>query len=780
MRPNAEVFRRLAFSGSLLAVLVCSAAAAKEPAAGGGPANLFFNPSFENGRDGWQLDVARPTSARFTVDDKEAAAGRRSALVTIDTVADWGVQFGQTMDAPAPGQTWTFAAVAKATKDPVTLRLEIERRGGAYDRAAACPPTTVSKDAWTEMHVTFKVEKRYPEGWFAYVSCKQPGAEFRLDMVRLYQGPYVPYEKAAREEAAAAAVAVFDTGAASSGPLPGTALSQRAGWTKLPEDSTDHKFSGNAVLANDRLALVLRRGAPGAELYCEGPEGFALRAVLTPAGGPEDFKLASLAIAANSPGEAALDASFSSPGGKVLGLRCGLAMGESFVKTEPREGATGLWVEAPCRFAVLPDFFADDIVVDAAEIPVSTAELPSENFLLDLAPDHDAIVMTVAGNRGRDAQIALAGQGGERRIRRSRMDYGPKGKIWVAVIAGSGVWHARDVSPQEAGKVLPLEWTAPFPAQWRVDWRLANRLTGSWEMVAQRAGGGFAKYSWFGSPGMLPPDRKHWTTVYGSFQYPCWLDLAGRGYFQPLARPDRIQGPAVIYPINRTPQTPLTAFTVVDLVRATLGVGPCEYILDVEGQGTTTKGRATCWTRDFLKGIYAAHEQKKKKAEVEKALVDVVTFVKHIRGRIEQYVAFGHETLAYLHEQERAHPGLADFLADMEASTRAIDAAVAKRRINIKTPQYVVDLTERFRATVSDYEGDDALQKCRAITEAIVEVGGNQDELVGECRGAVKVLRQRAGLAMATNPDAAQIAREIRDRTQKVLRNATGYEAPRH
>ena len=41
----------------------------------------------------------------------------------------------------------------------------------------------------------------------------------------------------------------------------------------------------------------------------------------------------------------------------------------------------------------------------------------------------------------------------------------------------------------------------------------------------------------------------------------------------------------MIYPINRCRETPLEEFTVVDVVRATLGVGPCEYILDVEGQG---------------------------------------------------------------------------------------------------------------------------------------------------------------------------------------------------
>ena len=68
-----------------------------------------------------------------------------------------------------------------------------------------------------------------------------------------------------------------------------------------------------------------------------------------------------------------------------------------------------------------------------------------------------------------------------------------------------------------------------------------------------------------------------------------------------------------------------------------------------------------------------------------------------------------------------------------------------------------------------DAEGPEAFKECKRITEAIVEVGGNQDELVGESRVHVKVLRQRAAMAMATNPAAAEVAKEIRDRTQKIL-----------
>ena len=48
----------------------------------------------------------------------------------------------------------------------------------------------------------------------------------------------------------------------------------------------------------------------------------------------------------------------------------------------------------------------------------------------------------------------------------------------------------------------------------------------------------------------------------------------GRAFLQPLKKPGNFEGPAIIYPLNRVAETPLDAFTVVDLMRATLGVGP--------------------------------------------------------------------------------------------------------------------------------------------------------------------------------------------------------------
>jgi hypothetical protein len=284
----------------------------------------------------------------------------------------------------------------------------------------------------------------------------------------------------------------------------------------------------------------------------------------------------------------------------------------------------------------------------------------------------------------------------------------------------------------------------------------------------------------FGEGDSIPPDRNRWNTVLGRFAYPCWIDGQGNGYLQPLKRVLKFEGPALVYPIQRVKSTPLAEFTVVDLVRATLGVGPCEYILDVEGQGATMKGRATCSTRDALKAIYSKHQQHEKQAEIETILRDVVIFVKFIRGRIEEYVQFGRELQVYLAAQRKAHPEAAAFIDEMETLTRAIDANYQRHQQFIMTPQFVVDLTNKFRAEVLHDDGPDALKKCNQITEAIVIVGGNQDELVGESRLAVKNLRQRAGLALTGNPQAVDIAKEIRSRAQKVLRNAASYEAPRH
>ena len=144
----------------------------------------------------------------LTICDQEAFDGKYSALVTMGTTP-WA-QFGQKVPAGQEGKTYTLAVLVKSFGEngtgsgawtpgarpiigapPVTLRLEMERAGQPWDRVVRGEDTLVQGESWQEMHVTFRVDKPFPEGWQAYLHCGQEGARFRADLFRLYEGPYI-------------------------------------------------------------------------------------------------------------------------------------------------------------------------------------------------------------------------------------------------------------------------------------------------------------------------------------------------------------------------------------------------------------------------------------------------------------------------------------------------------------------------------------------------------------------------------------------------------------
>jgi len=581
---------------------------------------------------------------------------------------------------------------------------------------------------------------------------------------------------------------VWDT-SRSAAAVSGSAIAGKNDWIAIPSGKTARSFEGDAVLSNGRIVVALRRQDSAVEIHAVKSDGVVARLrlrLLTAAGEPATH-LERVALVQNTKGSACLEAFFKTAKGTEVSARFRVKRGEVAVQTEPGAGAAKLRVECPGRFVVLPDFFADDIVIDATKLPLDTVELPSENFVLHLTGQGDAIAMCVFENRRQDVKVSLSGAANERIITGSEIGFEGK-KVWVALMETSPgrtgkVWHTHDVKLAEGGKIMPLAWKMPFPAQWRVDFSRPGDLTDSWEMLLQeQKGGDYTKPSWLGSGDQrLPPSRLRWNTVLSLYPYPCWSDPDGQGYVQPINRRVlQFQGPVVVYPINRVKQTPLDVYTVVDLMRTTLGVGPCEHILDLEGQKSEYRGRATCGVRDKLTPIYAGKRQKAMRADVDKTLDEGLIFVKHIRGRITRYVDFGHKMREYLAAQHKAHPELAEFIVAMDNLTQEIDKRMAARAAKIKTPEHVAKMNEDFRKNVLDYDGPDALKRCREYTQALVVIGDNQDELSGECRWVVKTLRQRAGILMALDARVAPIASEIRVRTQEALRNPANHEGARH
>jgi hypothetical protein len=559
------------------------------------------------------------------------------------------------------------------------------------------------------------------------------------------------------QEKARTGISVFDLGVSATEPIaPG---------------ETPGAFKGDAVVSNGRISLVVAKNGGSAELR----SGAIARAAVS---FPGVGRLDRVALVEHHKGEATLEVGGKGDKGSPVSVRFRIRKGDVAVEAQPGEGADQLRLECPSRFVVLPDFFADDIVIDATKTPTAAAEVPTENFILHPSTSGDAIVMGVFENRDQDVRLTLAGEGGQRTVTGSEIRFGKGRKIWVGVLENAGICHAL----LRVGQVLkpePIEWKMPFRAQWRADFTNPGGMVGSWTMLLQDAKGGDYVCPSFtgdvhsgGAPEKVSPERVQ------KGYHACWSDPERQVTVMPLSR--QMGAPVIFYPLNRVPETPPDVFTVVDLARSCLGTGPCDYILDLEGHKDQYKGRATCGVRDILGRIYSAKQQKSRHNDVEKCLNDGLTFVTHIRSRIGMYMEFVGTMKKYLTEQKKAHPELESPLAELEKTLQEMEERAAQRREKIKTPDDVARMNAEFRKNVLDYEGADALERCKAYTRALVEIGANQDDLVAECRAIVKVLRQRAGLLMALDPRMAAVAAEIRQRTHDVLRNPAWHEGTQH
>ena len=143
--------------------------------------------------------------------------------------------------------------------------------------------------------------------------------------------------------------------------------------------------------------------------------------------------------------------------------------------------------------------------------------------------------------------------------------------IWVAVLEGAGIWHEQAVSADDAKQDLTLDWKPPFSAKWRADLLAEGGSTLSWY---------FRNLDEVGRHGVQDGDSPP----------VCSLE-DGRAVLRlrrdPRAAPLAWHYPAklVVYAMDRDRATPLTTFCPMDVLRNTLGVGPCQYILQTEGLG---------------------------------------------------------------------------------------------------------------------------------------------------------------------------------------------------
>lgn len=418
-------------------------------------------------------------------------------------------------------------------------------------------------------------------------------------------------------------VRLFDTGTAAAKPLPPGALAKRGGWAAVKEGDTKHTFAGDAVFANDKLAVVLRRKGARAELYARADDGWQKRSVLAPCAAPGDpaARLVSLRIVANGPGAVTLEATFQTRGGKQATGRFRLTTGVPVVEFRPSSGTAALQVRDDIRHVVVPELFANDVVLspDAAAHP--RVGIPAENMLLALLGTDEAMGVCVWRSVEQNADALAAGQPRGRTIRACEIESSRDAPVWYALLEAKGMWHDRAIAAGDAGKQTVLDWKPPFAAKWRGDFVGPDGETVSRDVRDVPAGA---------APAAAGPDPGPDCFFRSGSAI---LDLrAARA--SPAASPEML----VVYPIDRASKTPLTAFCPIDVMRNALGTGVCEYVLAAEGLGSSAEATPEQVAR-WLERTFARKRDRQQAEAIQRRLEALAQFLRRADARSEAYTA---------------------------------------------------------------------------------------------------------------------------------------------
>jgi hypothetical protein len=544
-------------------------------------------------------------------------------------------------------------------------------------------------------------------------------------------------------------------------------LAHRSDWRRISADAAPAPMASDVVLENGRIAVLFCRQVPG-PVICPKSAIAQLndRVRLVPAAqdGEPASRLTEIRIQKNDEDEVALEVAAITPGGREIRVVYGLARGQAFVECKPLRNAAQVRVEAATRFAVIPDFFGADMVFDPRAYKPSKLVIPPENFVLGLLEGQRTIVMSVWPTADQDAGLLLAGTGDQRQILATEIAFAGKRSVYVALLHAPGVWHEFRLPKACAEHDIALDWKKPFQAKWRAN-LCYQRRNDSWDFNDQRTSLFIYRYQ--------------------KIVWPCWFDGAA-GFVHFSRRFLDVKGPldfVLVYPSDRRQDTPLTTLTPVDIVRNTLGVGPCEYVLDREGRdsrsvhaGRKNFGRGVCDTTTPIEYLFIKGVETRESALVGHLLDDIQADITAINARIQEFRRFGKDLTQWCSSAPRASASAAELLDESLKSVNQIESLYKEKLPVIQDPAHAAEVGRKIRqlAMRSDPEN---LGECKTLTRELRDIAGTQHRMVGDYRVAVKRLRQEAGIRGAEDPAVAKLAEQVRKLGAQVLRKKFGVEA---
>jgi len=576
--------------------------------------------------------------------------------------------------------------------------------------------------------------------------------------------------------------------------------------------------AGGIAIGNDRLMVTVKPGESGPILYTRTGKRRLPLTVMQHA--DTQGKIRWVKVIKSEQDEAVIQ---FRTGMAEAELRMGI--GQTYIEVKPVKNAKYINIGMNARYTLLPDFFGDDVVFDPAKFKAEILTVPAENFLLNLLEGGDGIVMCVwpgslrlgketTSAKGPDPRVdlRLSGEGLKRRITGARIEFLNK-PVYVGVLEHKNIWCDMDVRSWSGYKPTPIKWKRPFEGKWRANFVVADgKVCRDWHTRSQsfpfRSTTKKGNKRWWIYGGGRADRPILWQESLSFMVYPCWFkndetylclyaDLVERKKADrqtkkarkqdkqaPETYPPNIYENVIIYSLDRISETPVSVFTPIDIMRNTLGQGPCEYVLDLESvaprpDGGTRKllADATCslWdlhiypiSRKTIKLKAGEKLATKEHTHLIHAMEDMASFVTAVNDRIREYKKWGRGMTAFCKAKGVSSGKAAPLAADIVARIAVLNRDVDRMRFTgTKNSegfwlQRIKELINEFNA--GNYKNIGQMARIRAL-------GNKQDEMVARCRRYVKGARQTAALADVSDPEVAAFAAAVREKCQMILGN---------
>ena len=708
--------------------------------------NLLRNPGFEevshdkSSLPNWISRLGSQGSGNVT--DREAHAGKQCVAIPANTAVE------QRVEGLEPGAYVARCWVKSQAEQPVTLLLEDPaRRWAVY----TCAEVTVPAGQWVQLEAFCPLDRQGPlvftvggtskDFRFYHGTLGEMKAPILADDCELvrYAPPKAPVLQvwdAKRETNNGAVMLVLGKEAA--------------------VEVQSHVFSRMPVFESGQLQGEVSREDGALIVSSSWSSTLSRRAVVTPS---PAFRAARCEVVhAND----------------RTGVRVASEKGEhSYTAWVSTRGVVSIeahgvpqFVVRDCRlrYGLLPSFVGADICYAPQKLPgAKQISLPSTQWFVGLADGNDSMLTVVWDTDTQAVALGLSGEGKERMIDALTIAT-DKGGFSLAVAQHPQLWHQEALNEDWLGEYVPIGWQRPFPARWMGEFFVTTGRKPSFRMPCM-------DYSF---PVAYTKTRM-WGTWFEDWNhYPFYFDGPRTVlHFEKTFVPN---GDALFYFLEPAAADVVSPCEVVEEV---LGTAKAAALFDFDGVGMRKLKYSTPNEFMYDRPVCATTTRLSHIKQADKPTVGVnlathlYEFVRGIRGRVDQYVAFFDQMQGYFDNEQKAHPALQPYLAELQALVaEAQSKAPDIYAMPLSTVESRIESMKKLLL-----EGTEDGFNCGSLD--VRGPAGAQDDLCRRYCRTVMRLMQTAALKCGDSPEQAAVAKHIWDESRKVLRQPTRWESRR-